>query len=66
MNKISRALNITCNADIGLLSIEYTCIENGETYTNALSLNTTGVNTDKLNSLESLLFSELTHLIPPK
>ncbi len=53
MNKISRALNITCNADIGLLSIEYTCIENGETYTNALSLNTTGVNTDKLNSLES-------------
>lgn len=53
MNKISRALGITCNADIGLLSIEYTCIENGETYTNAISLNTTGVNTDKLNELES-------------
>ena len=52
MNKISRALNITCTADIGLLAIEYTCIENGETYTNALSLNTTGVNTDKLNYLE--------------
>ncbi len=53
MNKISRALGVTCNADIGLLSIEYTCIENGETYTNAISLNTTGVNTDKLNELES-------------
>ncbi len=52
MNKISRALNITCNADIGLLSIEYTCAENGETYTNALSLNTTSVNTDKINIIE--------------
>lgn len=52
MNKIARALNIICNADIGLLSIEYTCAENGETYTNALSLNTTSVNTDKINVLE--------------
>ncbi|MCM1133566.1 MAG: threonine/serine exporter family protein [Ruminococcus flavefaciens] len=52
MNKISRALNITCNADIGLLAIAYTCIENGETYTNALSLRTTGVNTHKLSWLE--------------
>ncbi|WP_303837821.1 threonine/serine exporter ThrE family protein [Ruminococcus flavefaciens] len=52
MNKISRALGITCNADIGLLSIEYTCISGSETYTNAISLNTTGVNTDKLNELE--------------
>lgn len=52
MNKISRALNITCNADIGLLSIEYTCFENGESYTNALSLRTTGVNTHKLSCIE--------------
>lgn len=52
MNKIARALGITCNADIGLLSIEYTCIGNGETFTNAISINTTGVNTDKLNELE--------------
>ncbi len=52
MNKISRALNITCNADIGLLAIAYTCIENGETYTNALSLRTTGVNTHKLSCIE--------------
>lgn len=53
MNKIARALNIGCNADIGLLSIEFTCLENGETYTNAISLNTTGVNTDKINAMES-------------
>lgn len=52
MNKIARALNIVCNADIGLLSIAYTCVENGQTYTNALSLSTTGVNTDKLDALE--------------
>lgn len=52
MNKIARALNIICNADIGLLSIEYTCTENGKTYTNAISLNTTSVNTDKINILE--------------
>ncbi len=53
MNKIARALNIVCNADIGLLTIEYTCVENGETYTNALALSTTGVNTDKLTELEA-------------
>lgn len=52
MNKIARALNIVCNADIGLLAIAYTCVENGETYTNAISINTTGVNTDKLDALE--------------
>lgn len=52
MNKVSRALGITCTADIGLLAIAYTCIENGETYTNAISINTTGVNTDRLNCLE--------------
>lgn len=52
MNKIARALDITCNADIGLLSIEYTCTGGGEVCTNALSLRTTGVNTHKLQYLE--------------
>ena len=51
MNKVSRAMGITCNADIGLLSIEYTCIDEHETYTNAISINTTGINTDKLYHL---------------
>ncbi len=52
MNKVSRALGITCNADIGLLAISYTCIEGGETYTNSISINTTGVNTDKVYYLD--------------
>lgn len=52
MNKVARALNISCTADIGLLSIEYTCSGGGEVCTNALSLRTTGVNTHKLSYLE--------------
>lgn len=52
MNKISRALGVTCNADIGIKSVSYTCIQGKETCTNALSNRTTGVNTAKLNYLE--------------
>jgi len=52
MNKLSRALGIVCSADIGLMSIEYTCISGGETSTGAFTLSTTGINTDKLNALE--------------
>lgn len=52
MNKVARALGIVCNADIGLLTIECTCVENGEAYSNNICLSTTGVNTDKLNELE--------------
>lgn len=52
MNKISRALMVTCNADIGIKSISYTCIQGKESCTNALSNRTTGVNTTKLNYLE--------------
>lgn len=55
MNKIARALGITCIADIGLLSIEYTCIDGGEIYTNALSLTNTGVNTHKIMALDEFL-----------
>ena len=53
MNKISRALGIVCSADIGLMSIEYTCISGTETYTGAFSLSNTGINTDQLDALES-------------
>ena len=52
MNKISRALKVTCNADIGIKSISYTCIEGNDSCTNALSNKSTGVNTTKLNYLE--------------
>lgn len=51
MNKVSRAMGITCNADIGLLAIAYTCVDKNQTYTNALSIHTIGVNTEKLYKL---------------
>lgn len=52
MNIISRCLGITCSADIGLVSISYTCFEENHTYTQTLSLPTTGVNTHKLMQME--------------
>lgn len=52
MNTVARVLGLTCSADVGLISIEYTCICEGQSYTQALSLATTGVNTDKLSALE--------------
>ena len=45
MNTLARELGITCTADIGLLSIEYTCIDGGNCYTESLCLFNTGVNT---------------------
>lgn len=53
MNKLSRALGITCVVDIGLLTIEYSCFEEGEAYTHAFSLSNTGINTDRLHDLEN-------------
>ncbi len=52
MNKLSRALGVTTNADIGIKSLEYTCIEGDKVCTNALSNVTYGVNTYKLHYLE--------------
>lgn len=52
MNTIACTLGLTCSADVGLISIEYTCIQDGHSYTQALALPTTGVNTDKLSEME--------------
>ncbi|WP_281165675.1 threonine/serine ThrE exporter family protein [Liquorilactobacillus sicerae] len=52
MNKVARSLDLTCAADIGLMSIEYTCFSPQGNYSQTLSLPNTGVNTDKLNSME--------------
>ena len=53
MNIMARKLGLICSADIGLISIEFTCIDkDGQAYTQALSLPTTGVNTDKLTRME--------------
>ena len=55
MNEVARTLGISCTANIGLLSIEFTCYEESGTYTHSIALPTTGVNTDKLNALEAFL-----------
>lgn len=53
MNTVSRVFGLTCSADIGLTTIEYTCFEADLSYSQVLSLPSTGVNTDKLNLLEN-------------
>lgn len=55
MNVASQKLNMTCSADIGLVSIEYTCMDTNHSYTQALSLPSTGVNTTKLDALEKFV-----------
>ena len=44
MNTLSRELGVTTTADIGLLSIEFTCFDGDQCYTQSLCLTNTGVN----------------------
>lgn len=55
MNALAEAMGITCTADIGLMSIEYTCFDGEEGFTQSLCLMNTGVNTSKLNRLENFI-----------
>lgn len=56
MDTIARTLQITCSADIGLVSIEYTCFGvNNQSYSQTLSLPATGVNMTKLNEMEKFV-----------
>lgn len=55
MNTIAEQLGLTCTADIGLMSIEYTCFDGEECYSQSLCLTNTGVNTSKLNRLEQFI-----------
>ena len=52
MNTVARALRMSCSADIGLISLSYTCFSNNHAYSEVLSLPKSGVNTDKLDALE--------------
>lgn len=66
MNSIARELGIMCSADIGLVSMEYTCIDKDESYTQSMTLTSTSVNTSKLARMETFVmefpskYSELT------
>ena len=55
MNTLAKELGIICNANIGLLSIDYTCFDGKEFVTHSLSLSSTGVNTSKLNRMERFI-----------
>ena len=56
MDTVARTLGITCSTDIGLVSIEYTCFDvDNESYSQTLSLPSTGVNMTKLNELEKFI-----------
>ena len=55
LNIVSRSLGMSCAADIGLLTLELTCFDEGESYSEAFSLRTAGVNTDKLDAVEKLV-----------
>ena len=55
MNALAEAMGITCTAVIGLMSIEYTCFDGEEGFTQSLCLTNTGVNTSKLNRLENFI-----------
>lgn len=55
MNTVARVLNLTCSADIGLTSINFTCFDAGHSYSQILALPNTGVNTDKLFILETFV-----------
>ena len=52
MNELAEALGLVCAADIGLLSIEYTCSDGENSFSQTLTLTATGVNTAKLDQLE--------------
>ena len=52
MNTLAEVMGVTCTADIGLMSIEYTCFDGTSGFSQSLCLPNTGVNTSKLNRLE--------------
>ncbi|APS41716.1 Integral membrane protein [Weissella jogaejeotgali] len=55
MNTMARILKIYCSADIGLISISYTCFDGVNSYTESLSLKSSGVNTDKLTNMQQFV-----------
>lgn len=55
MNQIAKALGITCSADIGLVSMECTCMDEGKSRTQVMTLTNTGVNTAKLARMEQFV-----------
>lgn len=55
MNRIARALGVVCSADVSLLTIECTCVDHGQHETLIVTLPTTGVNTERVWRMETLM-----------
>ena len=55
MNTIAKHLGVTCTVNIGLMSIDYTCFDGKDCFSQSLCLTNTGVNTSKLNRLEHFI-----------
>ena len=55
MNELSELMHITCTVDIGLMSINYTCLDGNNSFSQSLCLTNTGVNTSQLNRLENFV-----------
>ena len=55
MNHVGKKLGVIVTADIGLLSISFTCMEGSEQCSLTLSLPTTGINTERLYMLNRFL-----------
>ena len=55
MNTLSELMHMTCSADVGLMSIQYSCFDGRDSFTQSLSLTNTGVNTSQLTRLEKFV-----------
>ncbi|MFD1430809.1 threonine/serine ThrE exporter family protein [Lacticaseibacillus mingshuiensis] len=55
MDTVSRALGLTCAADVGLITLSFSCFEKGHHYSQTLSLPASGVNTAKLAAMEQFV-----------
>lgn len=55
MNELSELMEVTCTVDIGLMSINYTCFDGDNSFSQSLCLTSTGVNTSQLNRLEKFV-----------
>ena len=55
MNAAAEVLGVTCSADVSLTSIECTCFDGAESFSEVTSLTSTGVNTERIWDTEQLV-----------
>ena len=55
MNRLSKELGVTCNVDVGLMSIHFNCFDGNNSVSQSLCIANTGVNTSKLYRMEQFV-----------